>query len=289
MNQVHRNIGSRPRRSRVLFLHGFSTSGELLRASLAQQHFTEEFPELEPICMTAPNVKDKDYLRKFKLDWLDKLDVCATWGAGMERHLLENGQHGFSYGEVAERLKLVIGQKGPDGFLEASGEMLKSLSAVRQFVAENGPFDGIAGIGEGGAMAGICAALQDRGVDLGLGSLKFLISLNAPRYAQAVEMGLLGENTIKLPAWALYSLNDPIPGKREFASTLETRVVHEWDGGYRMPDFGAKRDITDSLKGFLTAITTGKLCPKERIDSDVISRAISWRLRCCMRLISHPH
>ena len=113
MNQVHRNIGSKPRRSRVLFLHGFSTSGELLRASLAQQHFTEEFPELEPICMTAPNVKDKDYLRKFKLDWLDKLDVCATWGAGMERHLLANGQHGFTMREVAEQLKLLGGRRLP--------------------------------------------------------------------------------------------------------------------------------------------------------------------------------
>ena len=124
-------------------------------------------------------------------------------------------------------------------------------------------------------MAGICVALEERGMDLGLASLKFFISLIAPRYSQPVEMGLFGEASIKLPTWVLYSPKDSIPCTKEFASTLETKVVQEWNGGHRMPDFGAKADIRDSLRSFLNATLSGKLSPKERIDSAAITRAIS--------------
>ena len=44
--------------------------------------------------------------------------------------------------------------------------------------------------------------LQERGVDLGLASLKFCLSMIAVPFVELFEMGLVGEGTLKLPTWA---------------------------------------------------------------------------------------
>ena len=275
------------RRFRVLFLHGFAQSGDLVRDVLESKGFVDESSEIELVYMTAPHKKNKSYFKSFLLHtapWLDlPYDDFATWGLGTERHLLENGFHGsqLSSFEVEEKIKSLTGNVGSDGLVEPSVDLVESIAVVRDFVFENGPFDGIAGVSEGGVMAGICVSLQERGVDIGLTSLKFFMSFLAPRLSQAVDMGLFQPGSISLPSWVFYALDDPMPKTDEFASAFKTTVVQSGSGGHDIPDLRANKDVKESLKSFLDGIIAETSRREKRINCESIKRAISSGMQKC--------
>lgn len=83
----------------------------------------------------------------------------------------------------------------------------ESLRAIEEFVAEHGPFDGLLGFSQGGAMLGLLCGLQQQG-KLPF-SFRFAIFASAFRSRSLPHQALYSQK-IKLPTLHVYGLQDKV-------------------------------------------------------------------------------
>ncbi|MBT2459211.1 SDR family NAD(P)-dependent oxidoreductase [Streptomyces sp. ISL-86] len=162
-----------PRRHRVLFLPGQGTDGRLARAMLKKAGWTRR-EDLEFVIPDAPYampaftspeqlaVRDLDSLAEEGL--YDVTGIYREWKAGFSE--LWNQYHGIPVG---------VGDADPGATLDSVLQYLRSVSE------DHGPFTGVAGFGEGAAVASAALHRQARGSDVGLGGVRFFIAMSAWR------------------------------------------------------------------------------------------------------------
>ncbi|MFD0021713.1 KR domain-containing protein [Streptomyces sp. NPDC058382] len=162
-----------PRRHRVLFLPGRGTDGRLARAMLKKAGWARR-EELEFVIPDAPYAmpafSTAEQLEMRGLDALaeeglyDPAGTYREWKAGFPE--LWNRYHDAP-----------AGTGGPD---PAAG-LETVLRYLRSIAEEHGPIVGVAGFGEGAAMASAALHRQALGNDVGLGDVRFFIAMSAWR------------------------------------------------------------------------------------------------------------
>ncbi|MFJ6851014.1 KR domain-containing protein [Streptomyces sp. NPDC091271] len=162
-----------PRRHRVLFLPGQGTDGRLARAMLKRTGWTRR-EDLEFVIPDAPYPMPAfASAEQLEIRGLDSLaeeglyDVAGTyreWRAGFSE--LWHKYHGLPAGvEIAD----------PEGSLNQALQYLKSVAEG------HGPIAGVAGFGEGAAIASAALHRQALGRDVGMGDVRFFIAMSAWR------------------------------------------------------------------------------------------------------------
>ncbi|MFE1429878.1 KR domain-containing protein [Streptomyces sp. PDY-4] len=162
-----------PRRHRVLFLPGRGTDGRLARAMLKKAGWTRR-EDLEFVIADAPYAMPAfTGAEQLELRGLDSLveeglyDVTGTY---------RGWQAGFP--ELWNRYRSTPAEMGDDDPVAALDSSLRYLRSVAE---DHGPFAGVAGFGEGAAMASAALHRQARGSDVGLGDVRFFIAMSAWR------------------------------------------------------------------------------------------------------------
>ncbi|KAF3469306.1 SDR family NAD(P)-dependent oxidoreductase [Streptomyces sp. Tu 3180] len=164
-----------PRRHRVLFLPGRGTDGRLSRAMLKKAGWTRR-EDLEFVIPDAPyampaftgveqlNIRGLDSLAEEGL--YDLTGTYREWKAG--------------FSELWDQY-----HDTPAGLAPADADAEESLNSALQYLRavaeEHGPFAGVAGFGEGAAMASAALHRQARGREVGLGDVRFFIAMSAWR------------------------------------------------------------------------------------------------------------
>jgi acyl transferase domain-containing protein/3-hydroxy-3-methylglutaryl CoA synthase/enoyl-CoA hydratase/carnithine racemase/NAD(P)-dependent dehydrogenase (short-subunit alcohol dehydrogenase family)/acyl carrier protein len=176
------------RRFRVLFLHGFCTSAEILQLCLDHGGWTDQFSDLlEFVIPDAPN--DNYVARPFDefkevvaRGWYDPSARYRAWGADLDSTFMGRD----------ERFRDVAKFQDYD-----ETHFSQSLEFLEQVVDAYGPFDGIAGLSEGAATAFVMLRLQAafeegrrEGRDMGLGNLKFFINFSGAPSPFLLKYGL---------------------------------------------------------------------------------------------------
>ena len=97
----------------------------------------------------------------------------------------------------------------------------ESLKAVVDFVGENGPFDGLLGFSQGGAMLGLICGLQQQG-KLPF-SFRFAIFASAFRSHSSPHQHLYSEK-ITLPSLHVYGEEDQVNTSIQVCLSLASRL-----------------------------------------------------------------
>lgn len=117
----------------------------------------------------------------------------------------------------------------------------ESLKATVDFVSENGPFDGLLGFSQGGAMLGLLCGLQQQG-KLPF-SFKFAIFASAFRSHSSPHQHLYSEKII-LPSLHVYGEEDQVIQKsmsEEFLQYFHEPQTLVHSGGHFIPATGAHK------------------------------------------------
>lgn len=118
-----------------------------------------------------------------------------------------------------------------------------SLKAVVDFVNENGPFDGLLGFSQGGAMLGLLCGLQQQG-NLPF-SFKFAIFASAFKSRSSPHQPLYSEK-IALPSLHVFGEEDQVIQKHmsdEFLQYFHEPQTLVHPGGHFIPATGAQKAI----------------------------------------------
>lgn len=173
----HRDFGSvsifAPRRHRVLFLPGRGTDARLARAMLKRAGWTRR-DDLEFVIPDAPYPMPAfTSAEQLEIRGLDSLadeglyDVTGTyreWRAGFAE--LWNQYHG---------IPAAVESVDPERSLNPALQYLRSVAE------DHGALAGVAGFGEGAAVASAALHCQALGRDVGLGDVRFFIAMSAWR------------------------------------------------------------------------------------------------------------
>ncbi|WP_203184101.1 SDR family NAD(P)-dependent oxidoreductase [Streptomyces pratensis] len=255
-----------PRRHRVLFLPGRGTDGRLSRAMLKRAGWTRR-EDLEFVIPDAPYAMPAfSGAEELKIRGLDSLveaglyDVAGTyreWKAGSSE--LWDRYHGIP---VASE----------------SADPERALSSVLQYLRtvaeEHGPFSGVAGFGEGAAVASAALHCQALGRDVGLGDARFFIAMSAWR-SPAHERAGIFEKARPVDVPVLQTLGEreadvfhaaaPVFG-RDFRTVFEHRHL----GGHTYPSL--TRSLDQKLNRLLHAAFSRHVDP-EHLDSSLVDGA----------------
>ncbi|MEU5718142.1 KR domain-containing protein [Streptomyces sp. NPDC020403] len=188
-----------PRRHRVLFLPGRGTDGRLARAMLKKAGWTRR-DDLEFVIPDAPYpmpaFASAEQLEMRGLDSLAEqglYDVAGTyreWRAGFAE--LWHQYHGRpAYVEPAD----------------SAGSLDPALQYLKSVAEGHGPMSGVAGFGEGAAIASAALHSQALGQDVGLGDVRFFIAMSAWR-SPAHERAGVFEKTRPLDVPVLQTLGE---------------------------------------------------------------------------------
>lgn len=127
-----------------------------------------------------------------------------------------------------------------------------SFAYIKQMDDLYGPFDGIVGFSQGGALAGLLAAMRE---ELGL-SLRFVVCISGfPSRADA-HRSLLQPGKIALPSLHIVGANDILvdPTRTHaLATCFQDAVVIEHRGGHFVPDRWPVQEIRAFVQKFRTA------------------------------------
>ena len=124
-----------------------------------------------------------------------------------------------------------------------------SLAYIEQMCKQHGPFDGIIGFSQGGALTGLVAAMEP---EKALG-LQFVVCISGFPSRSAQHDELLQPNSISLPSLHVVGQNgllvDP---DRTFALAhcFQTPQIIEHSGGHFVPDKWPLDEIKTFMKGF---------------------------------------
>jgi cation diffusion facilitator CzcD-associated flavoprotein CzcO/NAD(P)-dependent dehydrogenase (short-subunit alcohol dehydrogenase family) len=243
-----------PQRHRVLFLAGQGTDGRLSRAMLKKAGWTRR-EDLEFVIPDAPYsmpaFASAEQLEIRSLDSLaeeglyDVTGVYREWRAGFSE--LWNEYHGIP-----------IDPENSD----AAGQLHSALRYLRSVAEEHGPFAGIAGFGEGAAIASAALHSQARGRDVGLGDVRFFIAMSAWR-SPAHERAGIFEKTRPIGVPVLQTLGERESDVFQAAAPVFSRdfrrvLEHRHLGKHTYPSL--TRSLDQKLNRLLhTAFTTPKL------------------------------
>ncbi|MFE9722752.1 SDR family NAD(P)-dependent oxidoreductase [Streptomyces sp. NPDC005794] len=188
-----------PRRHRVLFLPGQGTDGRLSRAMLKKAGWTRR-EDLEFVIPDAPYAMPAfSGAEQLEIRGLDSMveeglyDVAGTyreWKAGFSE--LWNQYYGIPSG---------VENSDPEESLNSALQYLRSIAE------DHGPFAGVAGFGEGAAIASAALHCQDLGRDVGLGDVRFFIAMSAWR-SPAHERAGIFEKTRPIDVPVLQTLGE---------------------------------------------------------------------------------
>jgi pimeloyl-ACP methyl ester carboxylesterase len=208
---------------RILCLHSFRMSGNILRRQLS------EFSNFEAVIHDLA-----------ELSFLDGPRVCDAEAEA----------------RMPSRLKAIL----PPPYYEwwnrreatdGSGDvyydsMEETIALVRDHIAAHGPFDGILGFSQGGSLAHLMCMLQDSG-DVALKyPVRFGIFMSARTSRHKTHVGLVeslsGGRRLSLPSMVIYGGRDsdvPPEMTRELLGTLDPETTTELflpQGTHRVPN-----------------------------------------------------
>ncbi|WP_225447209.1 KR domain-containing protein [Streptacidiphilus sp. PB12-B1b] len=239
-----------PRRHRVLFLADRGTDGRLSRAMLKRAGWTRR-EDLEFVIPDAPYampaLAGAEQLEIHGLDSLaeeglyDVAGVYREWRAGFSD--LWNEHHGVPVGaEIAD----------------SQGPLHSVLPYLGSIAEDHGPFVGVAGFGEGAAIASAALHCQALRHDVGLGDVKFFIAMSGWR-SPAHERAGIFEKTRLIDVPVLQTLGEreadvfqaaaPVFG-RDFRRVIE----HRHPGKHAYPSL--TRSLDQKLNRLLHAAFT---------------------------------
>lgn len=199
---------------RVLCLHGYRQTGKTFREKTgAFRKLLKKHAEFE--CMTSP----------LKVPAVEAIDGDSDGG---------DGGSGWWFSQPNDYFKAQDESQCVKGYEE-------SLRAIEEFVAEHGPFDGLLGFSQGGAMLGLLCGLQQQG-KLPF-SFRFAIFASAFRSRSLPHQALYSQK-IKLPTLHVYGLQDKVieaPMSEEFLEYFSDPQTLVHPGGHFLPATGAQK------------------------------------------------
>uniref|UniRef100_A0A7S1NYE3 Serine hydrolase domain-containing protein n=1 Tax=Vitrella brassicaformis TaxID=1169539 RepID=A0A7S1NYE3_9ALVE len=212
------------RRLKILCLPGWRTNSRILRDQLLLSgltHLLADIAELKCLDPCQPAQGPTNPI--VKAAWPDETDFYQWW------YTNENTME-YDAGEAA-------------------------VDYISKKIREEGPVDGLLGFSQGGALACMCAALQQKADDERLkNALKFVITIasfspRSPSWSHIIEK----EQPLTLPSLHIAGKKDELhPASVQMAQhVFQGGVLIEHDGGHTIPKLDATKG--QQLRHFLMA------------------------------------
>ena len=280
---------------KILFLHGTGIDAPLTKEIMELNHWMDTFDHIEWVFIDSPyktNAIPLNFMSLYKSGKYDKKTLYGRWDLyrSYARHIDETLLEKFKihyqsliddYSDEKAAAFFAEFQKNNDSQEELDGEFMwralaffqeknayspqmasfqRTLEYLKEICIQYGPFDGIAGMCEGAATAGLFIRQLELGnINIPNNQFKFLISLS----------GWIGDGHEVQEKWYQPALPVSLPslhvcghGDTDYAKALFARnvalflnkVVIWHSEGHVIPEL--KGDLKDQMRSFLDGIIT---------------------------------